>query len=142
MAGITINTSTLRQARWYELGVRFLLGGLITVITGLVAQRYGPGVAGLFLAFPAIFPAAATLVAKHEQRRKQQHGMAGVSRGKSAAAVEACGAAMGSVGLLVFAAVVWRLLPEHSPALILAAATAAWAFTAILIWLFRHRRRG
>ena len=28
--------------------MRFVFGGLMTVITGLLAKRYGPGVAGLF----------------------------------------------------------------------------------------------
>ena len=35
------------------------------------AKRYGPGVAGLFLAFPAIFPAGATLIEKHEKEKKR-----------------------------------------------------------------------
>jgi hypothetical protein len=30
------------RTRWYEYAIRFLFGGTITVITGLVAKRYGP----------------------------------------------------------------------------------------------------
>jgi hypothetical protein len=42
-----------------------LLGGVVTVVAGLLAKHYGPVFGGLFLAFPAIFPASATLVDKH-----------------------------------------------------------------------------
>jgi hypothetical protein len=34
-------------------------------VVGLIAARFGPVVGGLFLAFPAIFPASATLIEKH-----------------------------------------------------------------------------
>jgi hypothetical protein len=37
------------------------MGGLVTVITGIVAKNWGPVIGGLFLAFPAIFPASATI---------------------------------------------------------------------------------
>jgi hypothetical protein len=36
--------------------IRFVIGGLITTATGLVARKFGPVVGGLFLAYPAIFP--------------------------------------------------------------------------------------
>jgi hypothetical protein len=58
---------------------RFVFGGLITVATGIIAKKFGPGMGGLFLAFPAIFPASATLVEKHEKEEKQQAGMEGVN---------------------------------------------------------------
>ena len=38
----------------------FFFGGLITAVAGVIAQRFGPIIGGLFLAFPAIFPASAT----------------------------------------------------------------------------------
>jgi hypothetical protein len=37
-----------------------------------IAHRWGPATGGLFLAFPAIFPANATLVKRHEQRKKKR----------------------------------------------------------------------
>jgi hypothetical protein len=36
-----------------------------------IAHRCGRAMGGLFLAFPAIFPANATLVKRHEQRKKR-----------------------------------------------------------------------
>ena len=80
--------------------MRFGFGGLITAVAGLIAKEYGPVVGGLFLAFPAIFPASATLIEKHERERKEQRGPNGVDRGRKAVSADAGGAAIGSVGLL------------------------------------------
>ena len=48
-----------------------VLGGVMTVVAGLIAARFGPVIGGLFLAFPAIFPATATLIEKHVLERKE-----------------------------------------------------------------------
>jgi hypothetical protein len=61
---VQLNLSALRETRWYEYAIRSMLGGAMTVIAGLIAARFGPVVGGLFLAFPAIFPASATLIEK------------------------------------------------------------------------------
>ena len=62
---IRVKLSTLRETRWHEYLVRFVLGGLATVGTGAIASLFGPETGGLFLAFPAIFCASATLIEKH-----------------------------------------------------------------------------
>jgi uncharacterized protein DUF3147 len=72
---ISLDLSALGKTKWYEYALRFAFGGAITVAAGLIANKWGPGVGGLFLAFPAIFPASATLVEKHEKQEKQQHGL-------------------------------------------------------------------
>ena len=134
---IGFDVSSLRLTRWSDYGVRFLFGGLLTAMTGILASHYGPGVAGLFLAFPAIFPAGATLIEKHEKQKKRQAGLDGTERGREAASVDAAGAAMGSVGLIAFAIVVWRFLPAHSSPAILLLAGAVWLATSILVWWIR-----
>src|SRR5207248_11696241 len=63
---IVIDFSGLRQTTWQQYSARFLVGGIITALVGLIGRRFGPGIGGLFLAFPAIFPASATLIEKHE----------------------------------------------------------------------------
>ena len=93
--------------------MRFALGGLATVVAGLVADSWGPAAGGLFLAFPAIFCASATLIEKHERERKEKKGLQGKERGKDAAALDAAGAGLGSVALAVFGAVMWFLANEH-----------------------------
>jgi len=130
--------SALHRIRWQEYVIRFLFGGAITAATGLVAHRWGPGVAGLFLAFPAIFPAAATLIESHEKKRKHRLGLHGTRRGREAAALEASGAARGSSGLLAFGLLVWWLIPDHQAALVFGVATVVWLATATLCWKARH----
>jgi len=74
---IKTDWSVLRKTKWNDYAVRFVLGGLITVVAGLIARKFGPGVGGLFLAFPAIFPASATLAEKREKERKRKKGLSG-----------------------------------------------------------------
>jgi hypothetical protein len=131
---ISIDTSSLKEIRPHEYVLRFIFGGLVTLLTGLIAQRFGPSIAGLFLAFPAIFPATATLIEKHEKQRKQQIGLDGTNRGRSAVAVDAAGTALGTLGLLLFALFLWKFLPTHSATLILTAAALIWIATAIAFW--------
>lgn len=133
--------SALKRTTWYEYAIRFVLGGLITLIAGLVANAYGPVVGGLFLAFPAIFPAAVTLVAKHERQKKTEKGLHGDRRGQGAAAVESAGTTMGTVGLMAFACAGWLLLPALNPVLVLVLATAAWIVASLLTWATRKYRR-
>jgi uncharacterized protein DUF3147 len=136
---IKIDPSALKTTRWYEFGVRFLSGGLITAAAGMIAKKFGPGVGGLFLAFPAIFPASATLIEKHETQKKERAGIHGSTRGRKAAAVDAAGAAIGSIGLLSFAVLVKQLLAGHSPWLVLTGATGVWLAVSLLLWQIRER---
>ena len=76
---VQLELAELRKTRWYEFAIRFLFGGAITVVAGLIAKHYGPVFGGLFLAFPAIFPASATLVETHEKRKKREAGISGTS---------------------------------------------------------------
>jgi hypothetical protein len=98
------------------------------------AKSFGPVVGGLFLAFPAIFPATATLVEKHEKEKKRVAGIDGANRARCAVALEARGAKMGSIGLNCFAIVVWRFLSRGAEWLILLSAILAWAAASILLW--------
>ena len=98
MIPIRISFSSLREGRWYKYLVRFALGGVATVLTGLISSRYGASVGGLFLALPVIFCASATLIEKHEIRRKREAGLIGRRRGQEAAALDAAGAALGALG--------------------------------------------
>lgn len=136
---IKVDTSALGQTKWHDYAIRFFFGGLITALAGLIAREYGPVVGGLFLAFPAIFPASATLIEKHETEKKENKGLRGTNRGREAASVDAAGSAMGSIGLLVFAVLVWRLLPEHRSWLVLSGAPLAWLAVSVLVWKIRRQ---
>jgi Protein of unknown function (DUF3147) len=136
---VKIDPSGLAQTRWHEYAVRFVCGGLITAGAGIIAKECGPGVGGLFLAFPAIFPASATLIEKHQKEKKQEHGLHGSERGRKAAAVDAAGSAMGSIGLFVFALLVWQFAPAHRAWLVLTLATLVWFAVSLVIWHLRRR---
>jgi hypothetical protein len=132
--------SALKQGHWYEYLVRFALGGLATVVAGLVADIWGPAAGGLFLAFPAIFCASATLIEKHERGRKERTGLQGKERGKDAAALDAAGAGLGGVALAAFGAVIW-FLARDTAAGSLVLAPISWFVAAILLWRVRRTMR-
>jgi len=91
----------------------------------LIANKWGPGVEGLFLAFPAIFPASATLVEKHEKTKKTATRLDRTIRGREAAGLDAADAAIGSIGLIAFAVAIRRLMPLLSTWLVMICATLA-----------------
>ena len=126
--------SAVKRSRWYEILLRFFFGGVITVITGILAKKFGPAVGGLFLAFPAIFPASATLIEKHEKEKKDSAGIDGTNRSRAIAAADAAGATMGALGLAAFAVIVWKLLPAHASSAVLAAAIVGWLCVAVATW--------
>jgi uncharacterized protein DUF3147 len=137
---VRIKLAALEQTKWWEYAIRFVFGGLSTVLAGLVAAYFGPETGGLFLAFPAIFCASATLVDRHERKRKERLGLAGRRRGLQAAAQDAAGAALASFGLAGFGALIWWIGPR-SPVLSLASASAVWAGIALTMWWLRKYLR-
>jgi hypothetical protein len=136
MTLIRFSRSSLREGRWYEYLIRFALGGAVTVFTGLISSRYGPSVGGLFLALPAIFCACATLIEKHEIRRKREAGFAGERRGQGAAALDAAGAALGALGMLSFA-IVFSLIVLIA----FIGASLAWLVVSVAAWCVRRKMR-
>ena len=61
-------------------------------------------------------------------------------RGRDAAALDAAGAAMGSIGLLIFAVTVWLLLPNHSAWAVLSGASVLWFVSSCCLWFLREHR--
>jgi uncharacterized membrane protein (GlpM family) len=124
---IKADPSCLRKTSWREYAVRFAFGGLVTALAGFLGTTYGPAVGGLFLAFPAILPASLTLVKKHE--------------GEEAAGDDAAGAVAGSIGLIVFGALVWALAAHLAAWGLLLLATIAWLVVSVMVWLLGQRTR-
>lgn len=130
---IDVNVSVIAETKWYEYALRFFFGGLITAIAGIIAKAFGPAVGGLFLAFPAIFPASATLIEKHEKQKKEGR------RAAEVVSVDAKGTAIGSIGLAVFAVLVCWAVPNHPAWVVLTGATLAWVTVSVLLWEFHKR---
>jgi hypothetical protein len=137
---IKASWSALTETRWYEYVVRFGLGGAATVATGIISKLFGAAVGGLFLALPAIFCASATLIERHEREKKRKAGFSGSRRGREAAALDAAGAAWGSVGLFAFAAAFLSLI-RWSVAAAFVAALAIWAVVSVFGWWLRRKLR-
>lgn len=49
---VKMSPSALKRTQWYEYGIRFVLGGLATVLAGALGARFGASVGGLFSRFP------------------------------------------------------------------------------------------
>jgi hypothetical protein len=138
---VKIDTSVLAETKWSDYAIRFLFGGMITAAAGIVAKKCGPGVGGLFLAFPAIFPASATLIEKNAIDKKRQAGLDGTKRGRKEAGADAAGAAIGTLGLFVFAVIIWRFVTDYRVWAVLLFATAVWLVVAVGTWGIRNVRR-
>jgi len=134
---ITVSFSSLRQSSWREIALRFGLGGLITALAGLVANEFGPIIGGFFLAFPSIFPASVTLVERHEADKKRRHGLDGTGLARQAAGVDAAGAALGTIGLMAFATVVWWMAADHPAWIVLSSGSLAWMIVSASVWMIR-----
>jgi len=134
----SLEPASLERASWQQLAVRFVLGGAVTLCTGLIARHWGPVIGGLFLSFPAIFPAAATMAARNEAQRG---GASRRQRGREAGALEAAGAVLGACALAVFGACVWLLLPAHSALWVLPLAALVWLSLGALLWWARRQVR-
>src|SRR5438046_9432276 len=82
---VTAGPSAIAGSRWYEYISCFVFDGLGDSHCG----RDDEGVRAQCLAFPAIFPASATLIEQREKRRKQGIGGHGTLRERRAAALDA-----------------------------------------------------
>jgi nicotinamide-nucleotide amidase len=103
-----------------DIAIRFAFGFAVSVVAGIIVNLVGPGFGGMFLAFPAILPATTTLL----QRKN----------GLAQATADVRGATVGAVGMLSFALIAWRLLPETTPAIALLAALVAWLATCVVVF--------
>lgn len=123
------STRSLREIRAREYLMRFVFGGVVCVAAALVADTYGPVLGGIFLAFPALLPASLTLVKERD--------------GRAAAADDARGAAIGSLGMGAFALVVWGTAELGAAWLTLSLALAVWVLVSSGCWwlLLRHTPR-
>ena len=136
---VKFDLGSFRRTKRSEYATRFVFGGAVTVLAGVIADKFGPRIGGLFLAFPAIFPATASLVAKHQREKKQRAGVHGEQRGRLAAGVDASGTAIGCLGLIGFAVTAWKLLPHVPLWDSLALATGIWAILVVSVWFICRR---
>ena len=121
LADVELQPQEVQKSSWWDFAVRIAFGGVTTVVAYLIGERFGPSVAGLFLAFPAIMPASVTLVTKHS--------------GEGKAINASLGTLAGTLGLAAFGAVVWLLGQQASAWLVILAAVLAWIVVGLGGWL-------
>jgi Protein of unknown function (DUF3147) len=117
-----LDAGPLRDVRWWEIGVRFLAGGCISVAAAVIDHALGHKAGGAMLAFPAILPATLTLVDRKEGRRSAMHFV--------------WGSYFGGYGMIAYALVVAALLPVARGWSLLAG-LAAWTvigFGLLTLW--------
>ena len=122
-----VDISGLTEAKPWEYAVRFAFGGAVALLASLTSSALGDFAGGLALAFPAILPAALTLVKRHDGRKQ--------------ATDDARGARLGAVALTAFATVVYLLAMRGSPAMTLSMAMLAWILVASGGWWLVYGRR-
>lgn len=129
----SIDLAAIKGRKPTDYLTRFAFGAGIATAAAIVGTIFGAKVGGVLLAFPAVMPAALTLIEKKEGRRE--------------AAIDAYSAILGSVALIAFALVAWFSLRHLSGAMALLLAALAWLVVALvlyvsMLWLPRrlHRR--
>ena len=122
-----VDARGLAKPKPWEYALRFAFGGAIALIASATSKALGDFAGGLALAFPAILPAALTLVKQHDGRQQ--------------AADDARGARFGALGLTAFAATVF-LGSQLAPSLLLPLAMVAWTVVAYGSWWLSYGRRG
>jgi hypothetical protein len=118
---IRVEPDRLRQTTPKEYATRFLFGGTISAVINVLARAAGPVTAGLFLAIPAVLPASLTLIESKEGKRPAGRG--------------AFGAAIGSIGLMAFALIVWTFATRAPAWIVLVPAALAWIVVSTVVWM-------
>jgi hypothetical protein len=122
-----LDTRGLKNTKPWEYAVRFVFGGVVAALAGLITKIWGPVVGGLFLAFPAILPASLTLVKQHD--------------GREQAVDDARGGRLGSVGLIGFAVIVWMAAQSWPAFAVLVVATVVWLVVDGVLWAVFYGRQ-
>lgn len=117
-AGVVVQRLGTLSRRDYA--VRFAFGAAVSAVAAVVGLVGGHRMGGLFLAFPAILPAALTLLEKKD--------------GVSQAASDVRGATIGAVAMIAFALVAAVLLPRV-PAAALPVALITWVVATLGVYL-------
>ena len=89
-----VQPEKLRSERFGDYALRFAFGATIAFVSAIVGMTFGPKLGGVLLGFPAVLPAALTLIQKKE--------------GPEQAAIDSVGAILGAIAMIAFAIVVWR----------------------------------
>ncbi len=104
-----------------DLVIRFVAGGLTSIVSGALTLAFGARVGGIMLGFPAILAASLTLIQEEQDTAHARE--------------DARGAIAGGCAMAVFALVAALALGHLNAAVALVIAAGAWALTALGLYL-------
>jgi hypothetical protein len=104
-----------------DLVVRFVAGGLTSIASGGLTLAFGARFGGILLGFPAILAASLTLIQEEEDAAHARE--------------DARGAVAGGCAMAAFALAAALALGHVNAAVALSIAAAAWALTALTLYL-------
>lgn len=122
---VGVNFGAIKQANLRDYSIRFLFGAVISLAAGLIGLRLGAVVGGLFLAFPAILPAALSLLEQKD--------------GEGPADADIQGGVLGGIGMVAFALVVYAAVKPLGAPGALALALLAWGVVSAGLYLGLRR---
>lgn len=117
---LELDWQALLHPEWGQLAVRFAFGAVIALAAGVIGLRFGHRVGGVFLAFPAILPAALTLLERSDGTEKTD--------------IDAVGASLGAVALLLFAITAVQLVGRVGPVAGILIAAVVWIVAALALY--------
>jgi PncC family amidohydrolase len=120
-AHVGADTDKLFRLPKRDIAIRFGFGAAVSVASGIVGLGLGLRAGGMLLSFPAILPAALTLIEKRE--------------GTSEAISDVRGAVVGALALVGFAGTVVALATRIPTGLALVCAAAGWGVAAIGLYV-------
>ncbi len=110
-----------RKVEPWELAIRFVVGGAVSVAAALVARGTNEVFGGLFTAFPATLLASLTLIARHGDAEQ--------------ASSDAAGAVIGGLAFIPCALVIWLTVQRIPAASSFTAGLACWAAASAILYL-------
>jgi len=117
-----VDLTQLRGNHLRAYCIRFMFGGSISVLATLIAQWTTDRIGGIFTAFPAILLASLTLINREE--------------GIRASVLDAQGAVLGSLALILTAIMLSVLLGVLPGVLSLVLGLGTWLFCSGILYLF------
>ncbi|HWE09557.1 MAG TPA: DUF3147 family protein [Solirubrobacteraceae bacterium] len=117
----SFNPRRVLKVRRRDLLVRFVAGGVTSIVSGAVTLAFGPRIGGILLAFPAILGASMTLIEEQEDSEEARE--------------DARGAIGGACGLTVFAIVAALTFGHVGGGLALLLAAVGWAVIAFGLYV-------
>lgn len=115
-----LDLGKLREASLKDYGIRFVLGGAVSVLAALLSHWATPRFGGIFTAFPAILLASLTLIGEHD--------------GQEESAEDAEGRVAGALALVVTAIFLSLTLTHLAGAAVLSAGLVLWLVVAMGIY--------